>query len=59
MHQFYINCNAKSLKIKYQQRGVKLKYSIAKKAILHKRLFFVTFSKKILLLLESILTYFH
>ena len=33
------NRNAKTLKIKYQQRGVKRKRSIAKKAILHKKLF--------------------
>ena len=48
------NRNAKILKIKYQQRGVKLKSSIGKKAILHKRLFSATLPSKILLL-ESII----
>ena len=36
------NRNAKTLKIKYQQREVKRKRSIAKKAILHKKLFSAT-----------------
>ena len=47
------NPNGKYLKIKYQQRGVKLKFPVDKKAILHKRLFSTTLPNKILLL-ESI-----
>ena len=51
------NQNAKNWKITYQQRGFKLKCSIDKNAILHKRVFSVNLSNKILLL-ESIFTYF-
>ena len=51
------NRNGKNLKIKYQQRGTKLKYSIVKKAILPKILFSATSPSKILLL-ESLFTCF-
>ena len=46
--------NAKNLKIKFQQRGVRLKCSINKRTILLQ--FFATFSNKILLL-DFIFTY--
>ena len=46
-----------TLKIKYQQREVKLKCSINKKTIRHKRLFSATLPNK-KLLLESIFSYF-
>ena len=49
--------NATNLKTEYQQRGIKLRCSIDKKAILNKRLFSATLPTK-LFLLEIIFTYF-
>ena len=45
------------LKIWFQERWVKLKFSVDKKAIFHARLFFATLPNKTLLL-ESIFIYF-